>query len=145
MNKVILIGNLCTDPEYTTTQSGKPLTKFRLAVQRRFANQQGVREADFINCVAFNKTADFIADYFTKGKKIAVEGSIQTGSYTTPDGSKRYTTKVLVDHGEFVSNRNDEDYNATSTRNNFQVPGPTPPPEPDFNDFMDANDDEFPF
>ena len=143
---MILIGNLVADPEYITTQTGTPMTKFRLAVQRKRANSNGVREADFINCVAYRQTADFIADYFIKGRKIGIEGSIRTGSYTAQDGSKRYTTDVVVDNAEFVSSNNDEDYNATSTRDSFQVPGPTPPPDTDMSKFMEVdNDDDLPF
>lgn len=145
MNKVILIGNLVADPEYLTSQSGIPITKFRLAVQRKYANAQGVREADFVNCVAYKRTADFIADYFIKGRKIGIEGNLHSGSYTAQDGSKRYTLEVQVENAEFVSSKNDEDYNATSTRNGFQVPGPTPPPEPDMSNFMQVDDDELPF
>ena len=79
MNKVILIGNLANDPEAHTTQSGISRSTFRLAVQRKYANAQGVREADFLTIVAWRNTADFCNSYLVKGRKIAVEGSIQRG------------------------------------------------------------------
>ena len=87
MNKVILIGNLANDPEPFTTQSGVSRSTFRIAVQRRFANAQGVREADFLTVVAWRQTADFCNRYLTKGRKVAVEGSIQVRSYDAQEGS----------------------------------------------------------
>ncbi len=107
MNKAILVGNLTRDPEMRTTPSGVACTTFTVACQRRFANQQGVREADFISCVAWRQTAEFVARYFTKGSRIGVEGSIQTRSYDAQDGSKRYVTEVVVDNVEFVGSRNE--------------------------------------
>ena len=103
MNKVILVGNLTRDPEYRTTPSGAAVCNFSIAVQRRFANQQGVREADFINCVAWRQQADFVHRFFTKGRKIGVVGSIQTRTYDAQDGSKRYVTEVLAENVEFLS------------------------------------------
>ncbi len=97
MNKVILVGNLTRDPEYRTTPSGAAVCNFSIAVQRRFANQQGVREADFINCVAWRQQADFVHRFFTKGRKIGVVGSIQTRTYDAQDGSTRYVTEVVCD------------------------------------------------
>ena len=80
MNKAILIGNLANDPESRTTSSGIAQCTFRLAVQRRFANQQGVREADFLTIVCWRQTAELCARYLSTGRKVAVEGSIQTRS-----------------------------------------------------------------
>lgn len=104
MNNVTLVGNLVKDPEYGTTQAGVPYCKFTIACQRSYKNQQtGQYDADFISCVAWRQTADFVNKYFIKGNKIGVTGSIQTGSYTAQDGSKRYTTDVAVNNAEFVS------------------------------------------
>ena len=103
MNKVILIGNLANDPEAFTTQSGVSRSTFRIAVQRRFANAQGVREADFLTVVAWRQSADFCNRYLSKGRKVAVEGSIQTRSYDAQDGTKRYVTEVVADEVEFVT------------------------------------------
>jgi len=101
MNKVILKGNLTKDVELITTNNGNNVAKFTVAVQRRFANADGERETDFINCVAWRSTAEFISNYFTKGKQILVCGAIQTRSYEAEDGTKRYVTEVLVDEVDF--------------------------------------------
>ena len=102
MNKAILIGNLANDPESRTTQSGIAQCTFRLAVQRRFANAQGVREADFLTIVCWRQTAELCARYLSKGRKVAVEGSIQTRSYDAQDGTKRYVTEIVADNVEFL-------------------------------------------
>ncbi len=148
MNKVILIGNLANDPEAFTTQSGIPRSTFRVAVQRRFANAQGVREADFLTVVAWRQTADFCNRYLSKGRKVAVEGSIQTRSYDAQDGSKRYVTEIIADNIEALGSRNEEGGAAARPRDN----GPTPPPAvpaapaaPTGNDFAEVEDDELPF
>ena len=99
MNKVILIGRLTKEPELRyAAGSGTAVTRFTIAVNRQFKKD----EADFINCVAWNKTAETIAQYFTKGRPIAIVGHMQTGSYDTQDGTKRYTTDVAVESFEFV-------------------------------------------
>ena len=144
MNKVILIGNLANDPEAFTTQSGVSRSTFRIAVQRRFANAQGVREADFLTVVAWRQTADFCNRYLSKGRKVAVEGSIQTRSYDAQDGSKRYVTEIIADNIEPVGSRSEEAGGAARPRDN----GPTPPPAvptPSANDFTEVDDDELPF
>ena len=105
MNKVILIGNLASDPESRTTSSGVATCTFRLAVQRRFANQQGVREADFLPIVCWRQTAELCSKYLLKGRKVAVEGSIQTRSYDAQDGTKRFVTEIIADSVEFLSSR----------------------------------------
>lgn len=99
MNKVVLIGRLTKDPELRyAAGSGTAVTRFTIAVNRQFKKD----EADFINCVAWNKTAETIAQYFTKGRPIAIVGHMQTGSYDAQDGTKRYTTDVAVDSFEFI-------------------------------------------
>ena len=144
MNKVILIGNLANDPEAFTTQSGISRSTFRIAVQRRFANAQGVREADFLTVVAWRQTADFCNRYLTKGRRVAVEGSIQTRSYDAQDGSKRYVTEIIADNIEALGGRNEEGGAPRPFDN-----GPTPPPErpanAPVNDFTEVDDDELPF
>ena len=142
MNKVILIGNLANDPEARTTQSGISQSTFRIAVQRRFANAQGVREADFFTVIAWRQTADFCNRYLSKGRKVAVEGSIQNRSYDAQDGSKRYVTEIIADNIEPVGSR--DEAGAARPRDN----GPTPPPAapaPASNDFTEVDDDELPF
>ena len=116
MNKVILIGNLARDPEYGVTQQGGiNYCRFTVACQRRFANQQGVREADFINCVAWRQTADFVNNWFRKGSRIALEGSLQVRSYDAQDGSKRWVTEVIVENAEFAESKRDGGDNARNT------------------------------
>ena len=143
LNKVILIGNLAADPESRTTQSGISQCTLRLAVQRRFANQQGVREADFFTVICWRQTADFAARYLSKGRRVAVEGSIQNRSYDAQDGSKRYVTEIVADDVEFLSSVQD---NSQARQND--VP---PPPEPmgftpqANGGFTEVEDDELPF
>lgn len=118
MNKVILIGRLTKDPELRfAAGTGNAVTRFSLAVTRQFKRD----EADFINCVAFGKQAETIAQYLTKGSQIAVTGNIRTGSYDAQDGSKRYTTDVAVETFEFVGSKggnNTESYNNGFSGNN---------------------------
>ena len=153
MNQVQLVGNLTRDPEGGTTQSGISYCRFTVACQRRFPNAQGVREADFISCTAWRQTAELIQRYFSKGSRIGLVGSIQTGSYTAQDGSKRYTTEVLVDNVEFVSSRSDS---GGQTNRNGTIPGIMQPPrnqqqrmdltgQQDNGGFMEVDDDELPF
>ena len=108
MNKVVIIGRFTRDPEvkYTTGENATATARFSLAVNRRFKNKEGNYDADFINCVAFGKTAEFIEKYFTKGMAIGITGRIQTGSYTNKEGQKVYTTDVVVEETEFVESKN---------------------------------------
>ena len=107
MNKVILVGRLTKDPEMRTTASGVASTTFTLAVNRNFTNQNGEREADFLNCVAWRRLAETIAKFCTKGSQVAVEGRIQTRSYDAQDGTKRYVTEIMVDNIDFLGSRKD--------------------------------------
>ncbi len=108
MNKVELVGRLTRDPEvrYTQGENASAIARFSVAVNRRFKNAEGGYDADFINCVAFGKSAEFIEKYFTKGMAIGLTGRIQTGSYTNKDGVKVYTTDVVVEESEFVESKN---------------------------------------
>ena len=143
MNKVILIGNLANDPEAFTTQSGISRSTFRIAVQRRFANAQGVREADFFTVVAWRQSADFCNRFLTKGSKVAVEGSIQNRSYDAQDGSKRYVTEIIADSVESIGSRGEGQ--ARPRDNGPTPPPPAPPAGPTTNDFTEVEDDELPF
>jgi len=102
MNKVTLMGRLTRDPELRSTASGTSVASFTLAVDRRFANRDGERQADFINCVAWRQTAEFISKYFPKGRMIAVCGSIQTRTWDDQEGKKHYATEVVVDEAYFA-------------------------------------------
>lgn len=105
MNSVNLIGRLSNSPEIRHTTNNQVVCRFTLAVTRRFKNQAGDYEADFINCVAFGKTAELIGNYVEKGQQLAVEGRIQTGSYTAQDGSKRYTFDVVIENITFINSK----------------------------------------
>lgn len=101
MNSVQLVGRLTRDPEVRYSDGGSTVVRFTVAVDRRF--KQG--EADFIPCVAFGKTAEFLEKYFRKGQKIGLTGRIQTGSYTNQEGNKIYTTDVIAENTEFVESK----------------------------------------
>lgn len=107
MNKVVLIGRLTADPELRQTQSGVSTCRFTVAVNRKFKNQNGEYDADFISCTAWRQTAEFVSKYFSKGKMIAVDGSLRTGSYTDKNHSDvtHYTTDVFVDGVEFCGDK----------------------------------------
>ena len=111
MNKVILMGRLTRDPEIRQGQNTQ-IARYSLAVDRRFArtNEGGADQqtADFINCVAFGKSAEFAEKYFKKGTKILATGRIQTGSYTNKDGQKVYTTDVVIEDQEFAESKNSQ-------------------------------------
>ena len=102
MNKVILIGNLTRDPELSTTSSGISFCRFSLAVSRRFSGED--KQADFINIIVWRAQAENCAKYLKKGSKAAIVGNIQTRTYDSQDGSKRYVTEVVAEEVEFISN-----------------------------------------
>ena len=116
MNNAILVGNLTKDPELTTTQSGINVTRFTVACQRKYANENGERDCDFINCVAWRASAEFIHKYFKKGNKIGIVGTIQTRSYDAEDGTKRYVTEVVVEESEFVQSKRDDGSQAENSK-----------------------------
>lgn len=107
MNKVIVMGRLTKDPDVRYSQGNEPIAvaRYSLAVNRRF-KKQGEQEADFINCVAFGKAAEFVEKFLKKGMQISIVGRIQTGSYTDKDGKKIYTTDVVVEEHYFAESKN---------------------------------------
>lgn len=106
MNKVILIGNLSRDPELTTTNGGISVCRFTIAVQRRFQNAEGERDADFINIVVWRGQAENCHKFLKKGSKCAVTGRLQTSSYEGQDGNRRFVTEVIADEIEFLTTKN---------------------------------------
>ena len=139
MNKVILTGNLASDPEGRTTQSGVHTCSFRLAVQRSYKNASGGYDADFLPVVAWRQTADFCTQYLTKGRKVAVSGSIQVRDYTAQDGSKRYVTEIIADSVEALTPAH-----AQGDGRPAEAPNTAPAAEgPD--DFIEVDDDGLPF
>ena len=145
MNKVILMGRLTRDPEvrYSQGENASAVARYTLAVDRRF-KRDGEQSADFINCVAFGRTAEFAERYLRQGVKIAVTGRIQTGSYTNRDGVKVYTTDVVIEEQEFAESKA-----ASGASNSSYQVSPAPSPSVDIGDgFMnipDGIDEELPF
>lgn len=107
MNKVCLTGRVTAKPTLRYTETNVAYARFNLAVNRNFTNEQGEREADFIGCVAWKKTAEMVANHLDKGSQIGVEGRIQTGSYDDADGNKRYTTDIIVENITFLDKKQD--------------------------------------
>ena len=131
MNSVQLVGRFTKDPDVRYTNGGATVARFSIAVDRKFA-KEGEQSADFINIVAFGKTAEFIEKYFHKGNRIGIVGRIQTGNYKNKDGATVYTTDVVAENVEFVESKGG---------NNQQQPQPPA----DFVNIPDIPDEELPF
>ena len=140
MNKVILMGRLTRDAQTRYTEGTEPMaiSRFTLAVDRRVQRDREGQSADFISCVAFGKTGQFFEKYGQKGTKFAVEGRIQTGSYTNKEGRKVYTTEVIVDQAEFAESK-------AAAGENQQRPQPAPDNGDGFKNIPDGIDEELPF
>lgn len=126
MNICILVGRLTKDPEISVSQNQIPCCKFTVAVDRRFKDQNGQRQTDFINCVAWRQTAQFVGNYFRKGSRIGITGSIQTRSYDDQYGQKKYVTEIIVDAAEFVDSKQE----AAPAQPQIAPPMPTAPVAP---------------
>ena len=124
MNKIILVGRLTRDPEVRSTSAGFQTANFTVAVSRNFKNKDGNYDADFLNCVAFRNTADFVSKFFKKGNLISLEGRVQTRNYDAQDGTKRYVTEVVVENVEFVGGKNE----SSSQSNTDYVDAPSEAP-----------------
>ena len=105
MNKIILLGRLVKNPDVKVTTSGKTVCTFTLAVDRPFSGKDGKREADFINIQTWNKTAELIGNYVSKGQRLLVDGRLQIRSYDGKDGNKHYVTEVIADRVEFIERK----------------------------------------
>lgn len=136
MNSVQIVGRFTRDPDIRYADSGTSIARFTLAVDRAYKREEGPG-ADFISCVAFGKTAEFIEKYFCKGKQIGATGRIQTGSYTNKDGVKVYTTDVVAERVEFVGSKTDT-ADAGSRKQEEAADG-------DFMNIPDGFDEELPF
>lgn len=123
MNRVILMGRLTRDPEirYTQGEGSMAIARFTVAVDRRGRRSEGgdQQTADFISCTAFGRTAEFVQKYFTQGRRILLQGRIQTGSYTNREGQRVYTTDVIADDVEFCDSRNGEGSASGGGFNNY--------------------------
>ena len=122
MNKVILLGRLTRDPETRYTQStNTQVTSFTLAVNRRFVKQGEERQADFINCVAWNKTAEFVSKYFKKGQQVGIIGRIQTRNYDDEQGIKHYVTEIIAEEVYFAGDKKDATQNEVQATDDFEI------------------------
>ena len=141
MNKVILMGRLTRDAEmrHGTGENATLVARYTLAVDRRFKKDGSDQQADFISCVAFGKTAEFIEKYVHKGTKIVVTGRLQTGSYTNKDGQKVYTTDVVAEDVEFAESKRADSSSATAASSGSDAP------DDGFMNIPDGIDEELPF
>lgn len=157
INRVVLIGRLTKDPELRKTQSGTSVVSYTIAVNRR-SQTPGQPDADFINCVAWNKTAELMAQYLHKGSLIGVEGRIQTRSYDNQQGQRVYVTEVVTDSVQFLEPKNVQpQQNSYNSYNSYSQPAPAPvnpyaaPADNSFSSAFDADDtldiasDDLPF
>jgi len=145
MNNLSMIGNLGKDPEIRYTQSGIAVVNFSIAVQRPFKNKQtNEYETDWFNCTAFKKTAELIADSFTKGSKIAFSGRVQNNNYTKDDGTKVYRDVILVENLTFIEPKSANNQNKTQS-NSYKNSNQNDDPFAGNNDSIDITDDDLPF
>lgn len=134
INRIILTGVIGKEPEVTfNNNNSTQITRFSLAVRRNFKDSNGEYGTDWLNCVAFGKTGEFISKYFFKGSSIAIEGRIQTGKYTAKDGHIVYTTDVIVDNAEFMGSKEKKEETAPAM------------PEGEFMNIPDSLDESLPF
>lgn len=165
LNRAVLVGRLTRDPDLRYTASGVAVANFTVAVNRPFTNQQGDREADFINCVVWRRPAENLANYMKKGSMIGVDGRIQTRSYEGQDGRMVYVTEVVADSVQFLESKGTSQSRGQENRgfepdrnqNQFQQPpmgqfGQNQGPNQDFEDPfkdngepVDISDDDLPF
>lgn len=144
MNKVVLMGRLTRDPEVRYGGANNTATaRYTIAVDRKF-KRDGEQNADFIPCICFGKSAEFVEKYFRQGMRITICGRIQTGSYTNKDGQKVYTTDVVVEEQEFAESKNASQANNNSS-NNVPPPMPQNNASDGFMNIPDGLDEELPF
>lgn len=144
LNKIILMGRLVADPELKATTGGLSVAGFRMAVDRNYQPKEGEKQADFIPCVAWRQTAEFIAKYFGKGRMIAVEGSLQSRNYEDKDGHKRTAYEVLVDHAYFADSKPQEERQTAPAASSQQAASPPQLQIPDAADPY-SDDGDLPF
>ncbi len=145
MNKVILMGRLTRDPEvrYSQGEQATAVARYTIAVDRRFKRDGDAQSADFIGCVAFGRLGEFAEKYLRKGTKVLITGRIQTGSYTKQDGTKVYTTDVVVEECEFAESKNASSEHSAFTPNDR--PSPSSAAGDGFMNVPDGIDEDLPF
>lgn len=114
LNRVILMGRLTADPELRQTQSGISFVKFNIAINRKFKDNNGEHQTDFISITAWRQTAEFVSRYFSKGQMIVIEGSLRNNNYEDQNGVKHYSMDVLADSVSFAGSSNDNNYTANT-------------------------------
>jgi single-strand DNA-binding protein len=146
MNRVILIGRLTRDPEirYSKDEKAQTVARYTLAVDRRFKREQEAG-ADFIGCVAFGRNAEFAEKYLKQGIKIAIEGRIQTGNYTKPDGTRVYTTDVVIESQEFVESKQAGNHGTSAGNGEKQTKNQSEPAGEEFMSIPEGVDEDLPF
>ena len=140
LNKIILMGRLTHDPEMRQTGSGTPVANFAIAVDRDFKTQNGEKETDFIDIVAWRNTAEFVSKYFTKGRMAVVEGRLQIRDWTDKDGGKRRSAEVVADSVYFGDSKKD----SSDTAPSYAAPAYAAPENQDFAE-IGEEDGELPF
>ena len=143
MNKVVLMGRMTKDAELKQTASNVSYANFSVAVQRRFKNQNGEYDTDFINCTAWHKTAEFISKYFHKGDMIGICGSIQTRKWTTDSGENRYATEVVADEAHFCQSKGAQNQQTQAPQGSGQIDTNALPNGADF--AKNVSEDDLPF
>ena len=143
MNKAILIGRLTRDPELRYTSSGRAVCQFSIAISRNYTNQQGQRDTDFIICVVWDKQAENLAKYITKGRLIAVDGRIQTRNYDNNEGKKVYVTEVLANNIQFLESKNSGQGNNSESNPFDSMPEPSYPVSNDNTESVSVEKDPF--
>ena len=139
MNTICLMGRLTVDPELKTTQSGVSVTSFSIAVDRAYTPKDQERQTDFINCVAWRGTAEFISKYFHKGQRMALVGSLQSRKYTDKDGNNRTAFEVVADHAFFAESKQDNSNSSASTQTpSYAASNVTPIPQAQAGGFSTA-------
>ncbi len=142
LNHIIIIGRLTRDPEVKTLSSGVAVANFSVAVDRRFKNQQGQRETDFIDIVAWRKTAELVGQYCSKGMKVAVDGSLQIRTYQAQDGSNRKACEIVADNVQFLDRGGQ---GGRPQQDAPPPPGDPPPPPSSQSSEAGGEDDDLPF
>ncbi|MBF7114497.1 single-stranded DNA-binding protein [Pediococcus pentosaceus] len=156
INRTVLVGRLTRDPELKYTNSGRAVASFNIAVNRQFTNSQGEREADFINCVIWNKTAENFCNFTHKGSLVGIDGRIQTRSYDNQQGTRVYVTEVVAENFSLLESKNssqNEQFEQNRPQNNGQnyqnkqngQSSPSRNPNDPFNSMPDIKDDDLPF
>ncbi|MDC3417712.1 single-stranded DNA-binding protein [Aquibacillus salsiterrae] len=143
LNRVVLVGRLTRDPDLRYTPNGVAVANFTLAVNRPFSNQQGDREADFINCVVWRRPAENLANFMGKGSLVGVDGRIQTRNFEGQDGKRVYVTEIVADSVQFLESKGGSNQNQGGGGQGSagQRPNPNQPPQPNYNDYNGPNDE----